>query len=175
MMPLGTEHQGPIVRRGEMEPRTQAPCGDFQADIEDLSDRLPLDNLGIRRYHLEAGHRAWPFHAHLANEELIVIEQGTGIVRYGDDRLEVSDGDVVGFPASPKGAHQLTNTSDDALIYLCISTMREPDVTLYPDSDKLGVLAGEPPGGDSGDRSFETYLDNSQSLDYWEGECRDEQ
>lgn len=170
---MTNEQPDPVVRREEMEPRTQAPGGDFRAEIEDLATRLPISRLGIRRYHIEPGHTAWPFHAHLANEEIIVIEQGAGTVRYEEDRFDVSSGDVMGFPADPEGAHQLINTSDDDLTYLCVSTMREPDVTLYPDSDKLGVLAGEPPGGDSDGRSFETYLDNNQTLDYWDGECPD--
>jgi hypothetical protein len=52
--------------------------------------------------------------------------------------------------------------------------MREPDVTLYPDSDKIGVLAGEPPGGESDERTFEKYLDDASERDYWDGELTDE-
>lgn len=163
----------PIVRSGDAERRTHAPGQPFRANIEDLSDYLPVKNLGVRRYFVEPGDRAWPFHAHLANEELIVIERGQGTVRTVDDEFQVTEGDVIGFGADPQSAHQLINTSDDRLVYLCVSTMREPDVTLYPDSDKVGVLAGEPPGGDSEQRMFETYLDAECERDYWDGEVED--
>ena len=50
-----------------------------------------------------------------------------------------------------------------------VSTMREPDVTVYPDSEKFGVYVGAPPG-DDGDRSLEGYYPMDADVDYWHGE-----
>ena len=44
------------------------------------------------------------------------------------------------FPPGPPG-HQIFNRSQAPLRYLAISTMREPEVAVYPDSRKVGVLA----------------------------------
>jgi hypothetical protein len=47
--------------------------------------------------------------------------------------------------------------------------MREPDVTVYPDSEKVGVFVGSPPGGRDG-RSLQGYYRQADSVDYWEDE-----
>ena len=60
---------------------------------------------------------------------------------------------------------------DTDLKYLCISTMLEPDVVLYPDSKKFGVLAGSAPGGDKADRTFEIFAKTDSGVPYWDGEA----
>ena len=47
------------------------------------------------------------------------------------------------------------------------STMTEPDVTVYPDTDKLGVFVGAPPGGE-GERSVHGYYRRDDDVDYRE-------
>ena len=46
--------------------------------------------------------------------------------------------------------------------------MEEPDITIYPDHDMVGLYAGSAPGGDSDERSLSTYLDLHAELNYWE-------
>ena len=47
------------------------------------------------------------------------------------------------FPAArEEGAHQLVNVSDTTFRYLCFSTMVEPDVMIYPGSEKIGAFVG---------------------------------
>ena len=56
----------------------------------------------------------------------------------GDRR--VSAGDLLFFPASSEGAHKLTNTSaTEKLVYIDFDVIRDLDVAIYPDSDKIGV------------------------------------
>jgi hypothetical protein len=50
-----------------------------------------------------------------------------------------------------------------------LSTMVEPDVTVYPDSGKFGVYAGAPPGS-SGERTVSGYYRLEDEVDYWEDE-----
>ncbi len=38
-------------------------------------------------------------------------------------------------------AHQLTNRGETNLKYICISTMIDPDIKIYPDSGKVGVVS----------------------------------
>lgn len=51
--------------------------------------------------------------------------------------------------------------------YLALSTMTEPDVTVYPDAGTFGVYAGSPPGGRE-ERSLEGYYEIDGDVDYWE-------
>ncbi|MGI8540640.1 MAG: cupin domain-containing protein [Rubrobacteraceae bacterium] len=126
--------------------------------------------LGASIYEVPPGKRAWPRHYHLANEEAIYVLGGSGALRIGDDEIPVSKGDYATLPAGEAGAHQLVNTSDDNLTYLCFSTMDTPDVMVYPDSDKLGVFGGAAPGGPKEKRTFSKFLAASPEVGYFDGE-----
>lgn len=127
------------------------------------------ERLGCSLYELPSGHRSWPYHYHTANEEAIYVLAGTGTLRVADETYALDDGDYVSFPPDESGGHRVVNDSDGPLRYLAISTMNEPDVTVYPDSEKLGVFVGSPPGG-RGDRSLGGFYDVDDDVDYWEGE-----
>ena len=130
-------------------------------------DPAPDDGLGASLYELPAGARAWPYHYHAGNEEALYVLSGAGQVR-GTDGVESLDaGDFVVFPTGPEGAHRVVNDGDEVLRYLAVSTMRDPDVTVYPDADAVGVYAGAPPGGDA-DRDVSMYVPRSARIDYWE-------
>jgi uncharacterized cupin superfamily protein len=96
--------------------------------------------LGVSWFELQPGRKSFPFHFHLANDEAVFILEGEGVLRLGDEEHRVRAGDYVAFPPGPPG-HQLINRSDGPLRFLAMSTMREPEVAVYPDSKKLGVLA----------------------------------
>jgi len=61
------------------------------------------------------------------------------------------------------------NDSGRSLRYLAMSTMRDPEVLVYPDSDKVGAMAGAAPGGD-GERDVDAYFRRDDAVDYWDGE-----
>ena len=82
----------------------------------------------------------------------------------------MSRGNYVALPAGESGAHQIINTSNETLCYLCFSTMVEPDVMVYPDSDKIGLFAGSAPGGPKEKRSFSKFLRGDAEVGYYEGE-----
>jgi uncharacterized cupin superfamily protein len=90
-------------------------------------------------------------------------------VRGSDGETPISAGTYLGFPASEEGGHRVVNDGDAPLRYLMISTMIEPDVTVYPDSGKFGVYAGAPPGS-SDERTVSGYYRLADDVDYWEGE-----
>jgi uncharacterized cupin superfamily protein len=70
------------------------------------------------------------------------------------------------WPFHFHGGHRVINDGDDTLRYLALSTMNEPDVTVYPDSDKIGVYAGSAPGSDD-PRSVAGYYRRDDDVDYW--------
>ncbi len=128
------------------------------------------ERLGCSLYEVPPGRRAWPYHYHLANEEAIYVLLGSGTLRIGEREVALSRGDYVALPVVESGAHQIINTSDETLRYLCFSTIIEPDVMVYPDSDKIGLFAGSAPGGPKEKRTLSKFLRGDAEVDYYEGE-----
>ncbi len=56
------------------------------------------------------------------------------------------------------------------LRYLCFSTMVEPDVTVYPDSGKVGIFGGAAPGGPKEKRTLSKFLRGDAEVGYYDGE-----
>ena len=127
------------------------------------------EDLGCSLYQLAPGDRSWPYHYHTANEEAIFVLDGAGSLRWNDETVSLAAGDYVPLAADASGAHRVYNDGDEPLRYLVASTMREPEVLAYPDSGKVGALAGAPPGG-LGDRDVEGYFRASDAVDYWTDE-----
>ena len=128
------------------------------------------EKLGCSLYEVPPGRKAWPYHYHLANEEAVYVVHGSGTLRIGEEEVEVREGDYVALPVGEERAHQMTNTSDGVLGYLCFSTMVEPDVFVYPDSNKVGLFAGAAPGGPKEERTLSKFLRGDAEVGYWEGE-----
>ena len=98
-------------------------------------------------FELPPGESSRPYHYESGEEWLLVLD-GRVNLRHpkGEDELEA--GDLVCFPAGPDGGHKLTNRTDTNSRVLLISTRTSPAVAVYPDSDKIGVIA------DWGERIF---------------------
>ena len=134
-----------------------------------LGEATDGDRLGCSLYELPAGKRSWPYHYHTANEEALFVLSGEGTVRCDGETAAISEGDYLNFPADASGGHRVINDSEGPLRYLAVSTMTEPDVTVYPDSEKFGVYVGSPPGGRE-ERTLEGYYEQDATTDYWDGE-----
>ncbi len=161
----------PLVNLSEVPLREHRHGERYAARLGAIAPLIGARKLGCRIAVVPPGSRAWPFHSHYANEELFLILEGSGTLRMGNAEYPLRSGDLVCAPAGGLDtAHQIVNTSSADLRYLCISTMLEPDVTLYPDSGKFGVFAGAPPGGRREARLFEAAARLSDRVDYWEGE-----
>jgi uncharacterized cupin superfamily protein len=118
--------------------------------------------IGGTVYDLEPGESVCPYHFEYGDEEWLIVLTGNPIVRHpeGQDRLD--PGDTVCFPAGPEGAHKVTNPpgAPETSRMLMISTLNEPSVAVYPDSDKLGVYVG----------GYRLLVRRDSGVDYWEGE-----
>ncbi len=142
----------------------------FEAKLGAIGRRIGARKLGYRLVVLPPGKVAWPFHAHYVNEEMFYILEGGGTLRLGDGTHSIRAGDVIAIPPGPETPHQIVNDRDADLKYLCVSTMEEPDIVEMPDSGKIGIMAGSPPGGDKSARKLTLYLSKAAAKDYWEGE-----
>jgi uncharacterized cupin superfamily protein len=94
-------------------------------------------DLGCALYDLDPGGQAAPYHTHYANEELLIVLDGTLELRTPEGVREVSTGAVAAFPAGPTGAHRLRNISDYTVRYLMVSTMRFPEIAEQLDTGTI--------------------------------------
>ena len=118
---------------------------------------------------LPPGKRAWPYHSHYVNEELFFVLEGEGTLRHSGEERAIRAGDFIAAPADPDQPHQIINTSDAELKYLCISTMEDPEICLYPDSDKYGVYRADFEKMDD-PKNFFAWGRKETDTDYWHGE-----
>ncbi|MFA9415289.1 cupin domain-containing protein [Natrinema sp. HArc-T2] len=134
---------------------------------KELSSAVDASELGCSLYELPPGMRSWPYHYHTANEEALYVLAGEGKLKTDDGLEGLAAGDYVSLPANERGGHRVVNDSEEPLRYLAMSTMNEPDVTVYPEIDKFGVFVGSPPGG-RGERTLEGYYHIDDETEYWE-------
>ena len=159
-----------VVRTDDLEWGEQSHGDRFGHRRKQLGSAAGAERLGCSLYEIPPGRRAWPYHYHLANEEAIYVLEGSGTLRIDGEQVEISQGDYVALPVGPTGAHQVTNSSDAPLRYLCLSTMVEPDVLIYPDSNKVGLFAGAAPGGARDKRTLQKLLRADAEVGYYDGE-----
>jgi uncharacterized cupin superfamily protein len=100
-------------------------------------------------YDIAPGKSSCPYHYEYEEEWLLVVD-GSLTVRTPEGEKIFERGDIACFPAGPAGAHKLMNKSDTPVRALLFSSTRTPAMSVYPDSDKIGVF----PGGDADDLFF---------------------
>jgi len=121
--------------------------------------------VGRALWELPPGEAAYPYHFHLGEEELIVVLSGRPSLRGPMGWREVPAGEVLAFPRGEVGAHQFVNRTGETVRFLAVSTNGDPDVVLYPDSDKVGAVERLPLGG-----GFARFFRVGDSVDYYDGE-----
>ncbi len=143
----------------------------FGARVFPISPLLGAELLGYNLTVVAPGKRAFPFHNHHANEELFVVLEGEGLLRYGTETLPVRQGDVIACPpGGPETAHQLINTGTAELRYLAVSTTVPTDVFQYPDTGKFGAVGGRKPGMRPWEAPFGGFWEEAARKGYWDGE-----
>jgi uncharacterized cupin superfamily protein len=110
----------------------------------DVAQLLGSSDVVMFVYDLEPGRSSSPYHYEYAEEWLLVVD-GTLVLRAPDGEHTLQRGDLVCFPAGPGGAHKVMNRSDAPARTLMFSSSRVPAVSVYPDSDKIGVWSGSEP------------------------------
>ena len=137
----------------------------FRARRARIGHHLGTERLGISLWEVEPGQRAYPYHFHLNEEELVVVLRGELELRTPEGTRELREGDVASFPVGEAGAHQLVNRGDTPARFLSMSTHGVPDIVLYPDSGKVGVGERLPRGG-----GLRQYFRTRDAVDYYDGE-----
>jgi uncharacterized cupin superfamily protein len=150
---------------------THVERGDHEFRRKQLGEATAGKDIGCSLYELPEGKRGWKRHYHTGNEEAIFVLDGQGTLYLGPDAepRELTTGDFVALPADERGAHDVEG-GEGGLRYLMVSTMNDPDITVYPDDDSVGLYAGSPPGGDKDERSLSKFLDVNAEVEYWDDE-----
>jgi uncharacterized cupin superfamily protein len=137
----------------------------FRARRARLGHQLRTERLGISLWEVEPGQRAYPYHFHFNEEELVVMLEGALELRTPAGTRTLHEGDIASFPVGEAGAHQLLNATDAPVRFLSVSTHGTPDIVFYPDSGKVGIGERLPRGG--GVRHNFRVAD---AVDYYDGE-----
>ena len=112
-------------------------------------------------YEIPPHKSAYPYHFHHNNEETFYILSGEGVLRTPDGERKVSAGEFLFFPTGPAGAHKLTNSSDtENLVYIDFDVVHDVDITIYPDSEKIGVWG----------MGINQLYPQDEAVDYYDGE-----
>ena len=113
-----------------------------------ISNHIGARQLGYNLTVLPPGKAQCPFHCHHGEEEMFLIIEGDGELRFGDQRYPIRKHDVIACPTGgAEVAHQIINTGKTTMRYLSLSTLVDIEACEYPDSQKILITTGERSGG----------------------------
>ena len=132
----------PFVNLDEVEFDDIEENGRYTSRRAMFSARIGARKLGYNLTEVPPGKSQCPFHSHRAEEEMFLILDGNGELRFGSQTYEILKHDVIACPAGgPSTAHQIVNTGTTTLRYLSVSSISDVEVCEYPDSNKIGIFA----------------------------------
>jgi uncharacterized cupin superfamily protein len=135
----------PIINLDEVEFDDIEENGRYTSKRARFSDGIGARRLGYNLTVLPPGKVQCPFHNHRAEEEMFLILEGEGELRFGTERYPIRALDVIACPTGgPEVAHQIANTGSVPMRYLALSNRSELDICEYPDSGKIAATADEP-------------------------------
>ena len=82
------------------------------------------------------------YHWHYGEEECVIALTGRPTLRTPDGERELAPWDIAWFPRGEQGAHQLRNDGNEPARFVMFSTRSDPEVVVYPDKGRAGVVAG---------------------------------
>ena len=160
-----------IVNLNELPEPVGRDHGDkFASRHVPIGAPLGAKKLGYNLTEIPPGKRAFPYHFHYVNEEMFLVIEGTGELRWPGGTSPLKPMDIVCCPPGPDSAHQIINTGKTALRYLALSTIEDPEVVEYPDSAKYGVTVGRPIGARPDESRFRVIAFKKDGVDYFAGE-----
>ena len=139
----------PFVNLADVEFDDVEENGYFTSRRALFSAGIGASKLGYNLSELPPGKAQCPFHAHREEEEMFLVLEGEGELRFGDQRHRIRRYDVITCPTGGADvAHQIINTGSVPLRYLAVSNLASTEVCEYPDSGKVGVRAATAGGGE---------------------------
>ena len=136
----------PFVNLDEVQFEDIEENGYYTSKRALLGANIGARKLGYNLTELPPGKAQCPFHSHREEEEMFLILEGEGELRFGEQRFKLRRHDVIACPTGgAEVAHQIINTGGTTMRYLSLSTVSTTEVCEYPDSQKIGVFASTSP------------------------------
>lgn len=160
----------PFVNLDDLELKDLEENGYYTYRRARFSSAIGARKLGYNLTELPPGKAQCPFHSHRAEEEMFLVLEGEGELRFGSQKYRIRKHDVIACPTGgAEVAHQIINTGTTPMRYLSLSNVAEVEICEYPDSDKIGVYAdaAEAP-------SLRQFHRTSSVVDYYDGESKDQ-
>ena len=159
-----------IINLEKVEALSRSHGDAFECQIAPVGTALESRLLGFNVTVIPPGKKAFPYHAHRANEEMFFILEGEGSIRLDGAVHKIRKGDFISLPPGRDSAHQIINDSKAPLRFLAVSTMILPEVVEYPDSGKIVASAGTMGNRPSTPETIRHITRAKDAVDYWEGE-----
>lgn len=134
----------------------------FRAGMFRFGPLLGAKQMGASVYELPPGEALCPYHYEYAEEEWLLVLEGTATVRHAEGSEKLEPWDAVCFEPGPDGAHQVRNDGEETVRVMMFSTLVHPAATVYPDSDKIAVWTGN--------KDDDLIARRSAGVDYFDGE-----
>jgi uncharacterized cupin superfamily protein len=122
------------------------------------------EHLGASVYELAPG-QGMVFHYHVQREELLIVLRGRLALRTGAGWRDLAEGEVVAFPRGERGAHGFENGSDAVVRVLMVSEQNAPNVSVYPDENRIGIFDAARPS----ERRFGALFDVGEAVSDYGG------
>jgi uncharacterized cupin superfamily protein len=156
----------PIMNLDAVEFDDVEENGRYTSSRGQISDHIGAKKLGYNLTVLPPGKVQCPFHNHHGEEEMFLILEGEGELRFGDQRYPIRKHDVIACPpGGPEVAHQIINTGKTTMRYLALSNLVEIEACEYPDSNKVMIAAGR-----SGERGMRKMFRSEGTVEYYDRE-----
>jgi len=156
----------PIMNLDEVKFDDVEDNGYFKSQRGTISDLIGAQKLGYNLTVLAPGSAQCPFHNHHGEEEMFLILEGEGELRFGDQRFPIRKHDVIACPTGGREvAHQIINTGTQPMRYLALSNLVDIETCEYPDSNKILVCAGP-----RGARTVRKLFRAENTVDYYDRE-----
>jgi uncharacterized cupin superfamily protein len=134
----------------------------FRSGMARLGPGLGAVQMGTSIYELPPGQALCPYHYEYAEEEWLLVLEGRPTLRDPDGTTPLEPWDLVMFPTGPEGAHGLRNETDEPVRVMMYSTVATPAISVYPDSDKVGIWTGN--------KADDMIAPRSSRVEYFHGE-----
>jgi uncharacterized cupin superfamily protein len=134
----------------------------FRSGMARLGPSLGAKHSGASVYELPPGQAVCPYHYEYAEEEWLLVLEGSPSLRDPDGTHQLERWDLVFFTTGPEGAHRIQNDSDETVRVLMFSPVLHPAATVYPDSDKIGIWTGN--------KDDDLMARRSSAVEYFDGE-----
>lgn len=156
----------PIMNLDEVEFDDVEDNGYYTSRRGRIGIHIGARKLGYNLTVLPPGKAQCPFHSHHGEEEMFLILEGVGELRFGDQRYPIRKHDVIACPTGgPEVAHQIINTGTTPMRYLALSNVAELDACEYPDSRKVMIAAGR-----RGEPGLHKMFRAENTVDYYDRE-----